>query len=534
MKKKKLMALALAAVTAVAPVSPAFAEEATEAVTEAAAETEAAETEAAETEATEAAETEAAETEATEAAETEATEAAETEAAETEAAEAATEAAAEEGTTEAAAESGTVTGAVAAKSSEAAPDWQAYNDLVAQIKVETDSVKREAMLHEAEDMLMETGAILPLYYYNDIYLQRDGLTGVYSNLYGFKYFMFADFGDNTTLSINLASEPDKLDPALNSTVDGACLAVNSFAGLFAYNEEGEVVPDLADSYEVSEDGLTYTFTMKDGLMFSDGSELTAKDVEYSWKRAADPQTAADYSYMFDVIARTGDDTLDVTASEDGKTLTVNLTAPCVYFLDLCAFPAYYVVPQASVEGAEGWETTPRRMGSGSRLRNQRRLHSAGVEPRRKHGLRKEPQLPQSRRSEDRRAALHAQRGSYKRSMLHIRQGTSTLRIPSPQTKWLPFWTIPEFHIVDQLGTYYVSFNVNSPIFDGKTPEQANAMRRALALLVDREFICENIGQTGQVPANTFIPAGMNDGNGGEFRQNDDAYTYPNEEAVGIL
>ena len=58
------------------------------------------------------------------------------------------------------------------------------------------------------------------------------------------------------------------------------------------------------------------------------------------------------------------------------------------------------------------------------------------------------------------------------------------------------------------------------------------MRKALALLVDREFICENIGQTGQVPANTFVPAGMNDGNGGVFRENDDAYTYPNEAAVG--
>ena len=531
MKKKKLMALALAAVTAVAPVSPAFAEEATEAVTEAAAETEAAETEAAETEATEAAETEAAETEATEAAETEATEAAETEAAETEAAEAATEAAAEEGTTEAAAESGTVTGAVAAKSSEAAPDWQAYNDLVAQIKVETDSVKREAMLHEAEDMLMETGAILPLYYYNDIYLQRDGLTGVYSNLYGFKYFMFADFGDNTTLSINLASEPDKLDPALNSTVDGACLAVNSFAGLFAYNEEGEVVPDLADSYEVSEDGLTYTFTMKDGLMFSDGSELTAKDVEYSWKRAADPQTAADYSYMFDVIARTGDDTLDVTASEDGKTLTVNLTAPCVYFLDLCAFPAYYVVPQASVEGAEGWETTP-----GAWAQEAGFVTSGAYTLQEwNHGESmvyvKNPNY--HRADEVKIEELHFMLSEDATAIYAAYQaGDIDFEDTIPTDEVAALLDNPEFHIVDQLGTYYVGFNVNSPIFDGKTPEQANAMRRALALLVDREFICENIGQTGQVPANTFIPAGMNDGNGVEFRQNDDAYTYPNEEAVG--
>ena len=199
-------------------------------------------------------------------------------------------------------------------------------------------MKREAMLHEAEGYADGDRSNPSLYYYNDIYLQRDGLTGVYSNLYGFKYFMFADFGDNTTLSINLASEPDKLDPALNSTVDGACLAVTASQGLFAYNEEGEVVPDLADSYEVSEDGLTYTFTMKDGLMFSDGSELTAKDVEYPGSVPQIRMTAADYSYMFDVIARTGDDTLDVTASEVGKTLTVNLTAPCVYFLESLRVP----------------------------------------------------------------------------------------------------------------------------------------------------------------------------------------------------
>ena len=59
--------------------------------------------------------------------------------------------------------------------------------------------------------------------------------------------------------------PDKLDPALNSTVDGACLAILNFSGLFTYDENGQLVPELADSYEMSEDGMTYTFTMKDGL-----------------------------------------------------------------------------------------------------------------------------------------------------------------------------------------------------------------------------------------------------------------------------
>ena len=444
MKKKKLMALALAAVTAIAPVSSVFAEETTEAV-----ETEA--TEAAETEATEAVESEAAETEATEAAETEATEAVESEAAETEATEAveseaaeteateATEAAA--GETEAAGEEAAITGEEAHKSSEAAPDWQHYNDLVAQIRVETDTVKREALLHEAEDMLMETGAILPLYYYNDIYLQRDGLTGIYSNLYGFKYFMFADFGDNTTLSLNLASEPDKLDPALNSTVDGACLAVNSFCGLFAYDAEGQVVPDLAESYEMSEDGLTYTFTMKDGLMFSDGSPLTAKDLEYSWKRAADPQTAADYSYMFDVIARTADDQLDVTASEDGKTSDRKPDCSPAYTSWICArSPHTMQFPRQALKAQRDGRDS-RRMVPGSWLRDQRRLHASGVEPRREHGLCKEPELPQSGRSEDRRDPRNAQRGPRPRSTLLMKLETSTLPIPFPPTKWRLFWTI---------------------------------------------------------------------------------------------
>jgi ABC-type oligopeptide transport system substrate-binding subunit len=62
-----------------------------------------------------------------------------------------------------------------------------------------------------------------------------------------------------------------------------------------------VAPNFATGYEVSKDGTVYTFTMREGLKWSDGSDLTAKDFEYSWKRAADPMTGADYSFMFDGI-----------------------------------------------------------------------------------------------------------------------------------------------------------------------------------------------------------------------------------------
>ena len=76
---------------------------------------------------------------------------------------------------------------------------------------------------------------------------------------------------------------------------------------------------------------------------------------------------------------------------------------------------------------------------------------------------------------------------------------------------------PEFYIVDELGTYYVAFNAKSKLFEGKTAEQAACMRQAFSLLIDREYICENIAQTGQVAANAFIPLGMADGNGGIFK-----------------
>lgn len=117
------------------------------------------------------------------------------------------------------------------------PDWTKYDELIAEIKTTTDLAHREALMHEAEDMLMSTYALMPINYYNDYYMMKDGLEGFYSNVFGNKFFQYATLGDKTNLNINLASEPDKLDPALNSSVDGACLAIASFGGLYTYNAE---------------------------------------------------------------------------------------------------------------------------------------------------------------------------------------------------------------------------------------------------------------------------------------------------------
>lgn len=437
-------------------------------------------------------------------------------------------------------------------------DWKPYDELIKQIKTEKDFVKREALMHQAEDMLMDTGAICPLYYYNDVFMAKSDLKGYYSNNYGFKFFMFSDYGDKDTIRLCLASEPDRLDPALNSSVDGACLAVNSFSGLYTYDAEGKIVPDCAEGVEVSEDGLTYVFTLKDGLKWSDGSDLTAADFEYAWKRAVNYLTAADYAYMFDVLdgypapveegteiteemANEAADKLAVEASEDGKTLTVKLHSPCAYFLDLCAFPCYYPVKKDVVENAKGFRDADGKIVdpgawaleagfvSNGAYTLQEWNHKESMVYVKNPNYHRADEVKVERLefmlSDDNAAIFSA----YKAGDLDFIDG-----VPSDEIQGLKDSGDPEFHKVDQLGTYFVIFNVNSPMFDGKTVEQAKAMRKAFAILIDRQYIVDTVTQMDNVLANTFIPAGMADGHGGIFRQNDEDYTYPVADETGYF
>ena len=404
-----------------------------------------------------------------------------------------------------------------------APDWSEYEALITEIKTTTDMENRVALMHKAEDILMGTAAVIPIYYYNDLYLQKTDVEGIYSNLFGFKFFQFATC-PRDVLKINLASEPAKVDPALNSSVDGACLAVNMFEGLYTYDKDGNLQPALAENTEISEDGMTYTFTLRDGLKWSDGTDLTAKDFEYAWKRAAAPETAADYGYMFDAIAKNADGALDVVASEDGKTLTVKLVAPCAYFLDLAAFPAYLPVPQAQVEAAAGWETNPGAWAAeagfvtnGAYTMTAWKHEESMVLTKNDNYWRADevtiPEIDLMLSADD--TAIFS---AYNSGDLDFADTVPTNEIASIMDN-------PDFHVIDNLGTYYAAFNVNSPIFEGKTVDQAIAMRKAFAILIDRPYIVETVGQTGQKVATSYIPAGMADGNGGTFKENG-AYKFP--------
>ena len=420
----------------------------------------------------------------------------------------------------------------AASYNEAAPDWTEYTELIAQIKTETDAEKRVALMHQAEDILMATGAVIPIYYYNDLYLQKTDVEGIYSNLFGFKFFQFATC-PRDVLKVNLASEPAKVDPALNSSVDGACLDVNLFAGLYTYDAEGNLQPDLADPanpYEVSDDGLVYTFHLLDGLKWSDGTPVTAKDFEYAWKRCADPKTAADYAYMFDCFALAEDGTINVEATDD-LTLVATLNAPCAYFLDLCAFPAYLPVPQAQVEAQEDWEINPGAWAAEAGFVTNGAYtvkewkHEESMVFVKNPNYHKADQVTIEEIDFMLSADDTAIFAAYNSDDLDFADTVPTNEIANIKEN-------EDFHVIDNLGTYYAAFNVNSPIFEGKTVDQAIAMRKAFSLLIDRQYIVDNVGQTEQKVASSYIPAGMADGNGGVFKENNDAYSFPYADSEG--
>lgn len=334
--------------------------------------------------------------------------------------------------------------------------------------------------------------------------------------------------DKTTLRLNLASEPKYLDPALNSTVDGGCLAVNSFVGLFTSNEKNEIVPALVDTYEVSDDQLTYTFHLKESK-WSDGSALTAADFEYSWKRAADPKTGADYSYLFDVFAKDEDGVIKVKA--DGNTLTAEVKVPCAYFLDLVAFPTFLPVPQASVEAANKDGSNPgawcQEAGfiSNGAYTLQSWTHNENMVYVKNPNYYDAENVTIEKLEFMLSADQTATYAAYNAGDLDFIDS-----VPNDETQKV--LNNDDFHIADQLGTYYFIFNVNADLFKGKTAEEAATLRKALSLLVDRDYIIENIAQTGQKLATSFVPEGMADGNGGIFKSSN--YAYPVPETNGYF
>lgn len=250
---------------------------------------------------------------------------------------------------------------------------QTYDTLIAVIRDCHDVEIRYALMHMAEDMLMSTGTVMPLYFYTDIFMLSSSVKGFFSNPLGYKYFHETTLnGKNDGLAVCLSSEPASLDPALNATVDGATLVSHLFAGLARWGQDAngnlQIVADCAEALsppQMQADGsAVYTYTLREGAEWSDGKPLTAQDFVYAWNRAASNALAADYGYMFEPIVGYEDVAKGVPGAKlgvealDERTLQVTLRGAVRYWDELLAFPVYFPVRQDVVEGNEAWATNP--------------------------------------------------------------------------------------------------------------------------------------------------------------------------------
>jgi oligopeptide transport system substrate-binding protein len=326
-----------------------------------------------------------------------------------------------------------------------------------------------------------------------------------------------------TLVVNVGPNPATIDPALNSAVDGATMIIHSFTGLVGYqqNESGVLVlvPELATALPeptvLTGGKVQYVFTLKDNLKWSDGTSLDASDFEYSWKRAASSALGADYSYMFDVIdgyGTTNKDDLNVKASLDGKQLTVVLNSDVPYFFELVAFPTYMPVNKDVVEAQpEKWATTVSTfIGNGPYKMTEWVVDSKIVFEKNPYyhnaNAIKIPKIEFALSDDDGAILANYKNGTYK----------FIDTVPNDEIEALKAEYESEFVIAGQLGTYYAIFNVNDPTVYGNiatTEQQKTDVRKALSLIIDRNYIAKSIGKAGQVPANSYVPIGLTEPDG---------------------
>ncbi|MBQ2730711.1 MAG: hypothetical protein IJF24_01675 [Clostridia bacterium] len=402
---------------------------------------------------------------------------------------------------------------------------ETYDVLISAIKACTDNEDRYAMMHIAEDMLMDTGCITPIYYYTDLYMLDDSVNGFYSNPLGYKYMMYTDVAGKTdALNVCLASEPDTLDPALNSAVDGATMVAHLFSGLskWAQDDKGNLViaPDAAEELvegKANDDGtVTYTYTLREGMKWSNGDEVKASDYTNAWKRAASEELGADYGYMFEVVKGYPND-LAVEADDAARTITVTLANAISYWNELLAFPTYYPV-HASAYDNEAWATKPETYICNGAYTIDAWEHDSVINLKKNENYIDADTIKME--------AINCYLSDDAQNMLaNFKKGDWLLIDDVPTDEIATLKSDPEFVIAGQIGTYYVCWNVNADLIPGSTltgveKEKAQQeIRKAFGLLLDRNYIVEKVSQAGEIPASSFVAMGMIDADGTEFYKN---------------
>ncbi|GED71441.1 oligopeptide-binding protein OppA [Brevibacillus reuszeri] len=319
------------------------------------------------------------------------------------------------------------------------------------------------------------------------------------------------------LRMNMHSEPPTADPALAEDSTSGALLRATFDGLTRINEDGKPHESVAEKVDVSEDGLTYTFHLRDSK-WSNGDAVTAKDFEYAWKRALDPKLGSTYAYQLYYLKNAEEynmgkakaDEVGVKAQDD-KTLVVTLKNPTPFFLELTAFYTYFPVNQKVVESDAKWAGEAKSHVGNGPFKIDTWEHKSKLV------------LAKNDNYWD-KDAVKLDKIDF--SMVED-ENTELSMFDNGDLDWagapmsaLPTDAVPALKDSGKMetraiaGTYMYKFNTE------KAPFNNAKIRKAFAYAIDRKSIIDNVTQTNQEPAMGLVPPTMAVATSPYFKDND--------------
>ena len=324
------------------------------------------------------------------------------------------------------------------------------------------------------------------------------------------------------LFINAGEEPKSIDPTLSG--NDFVYPRHTFETLIIRGKDGGLKNGVAESLNISEDGLIYTFTLKTNSKWSDGETVTADDFVYALRRAADPLSGAEYTAFIEYVKNAtsilaGDlpkESLGVKAIDD-YTLEIELESPTGYFLDILTYPIFAPVRQDIIERyGNNWTLNPKTyIGNGAFIMTERRPDSRIVMVKNTNYWNKNEIIPEKitfvMMQDPTLALAGIKEGSLDFSVKVLSQDIESLKNDG---------------ILD-IAPYYstVAFGIN----DNDIILKDKRIRKALSLAIDRNYIVEKVVLTAKSPTSAWVPMGAYDVEG-DFRENGGEYLDISKEA----
>lgn len=306
----------------------------------------------------------------------------------------------------------------------------------------------------------------------------------------------------SVLHRGLSSDPESLDPPKARSVQAQDVLRDIGEGLVSYSPGGEIVPGAAERWEISDDGLAYTFHIRPESRWSNGDPVLATDFEYSLKRLVDPATASPNAGQLSLVVNAQEIVAGELASSelgveavDDRTLVIRLLRPTPYLLNLLAHPSTFPVHPGSIEEHGDAFTRPGRLMSNGAYVLARRDTGALVE------LRRNEQYWNNENTAIDVVRHHvvtletAELNRYRARELH-----TTSNVPPDNFEQVRMDFGDQLRVAPSFGLYYFGFNLTKPPFRDNLD-----LRKALSMAIDRETIVTRITGRGEKPAYSFVP-----------------------------